>query len=477
MGMRVILLLSCLGLALGCLDDMDCELNGVCSSGICLCDDEWEGDSCGVLKLGDPEIAYGGPDIGVTSWGGGPPVRHPSTGKYILFVTEIADGCGLSEWATRSTIVQAVSDRPEGPYHKEKVVIPRESHNAYYVYNHPTGEHLIYHIGMGNATGERPVVYCSGGKTVEKNCDMGPCMDARGGASNASKRSSERAATKHTTTTGRISSLKALEPQDDDDPATRYNWAQYNDPSSAHPCGPASPCGSGQPMIHKAKSLDGPWEAVNIPQVDYGQGPGVDGQWSTGLDNPAPAIRADGSVVMLVKNYPAFTIWVAQADAYDKPYRLVREAGIFSPSRPGSFGSDEFGDEEDPCVWQDRRGNYHGFFHNHRGHAFSRDGIVWEWGTDQSWSGGVLSIPSTGFYGELYDTERPRVWVNPDTQRPELLFFASGGGGQPTSVGEGAIGMTVVRKIGEWSYRVANAADASKHWKGAHKLSGKSEHK
>ena len=83
--------------ASSCIHDTNCELNGVCEEGVCKCDAEWEGESCGQLKLGAPRIAYGGPAYGVTSWGAGPPVKNPDTGKYVLFVTEIADGCGLSE--------------------------------------------------------------------------------------------------------------------------------------------------------------------------------------------------------------------------------------------------------------------------------------------------------------------------------------------------------------------------------------------
>lgn len=194
-------------------------------------------------------------------------------------------------------------------------------------------------------------------------------------------------------------------------------------------------------MIHRASSLDGEWEPVPIPQVDYGQTMGS-GQWSTGLDNPAPIIRPDGSVAMLVKNYPAFTIWVATASKYHEPYKLVQDAGMFSPSRNGDFK------DEDPCIWQDHRGNYHAFFHDHRGHAFSEDGLKWMWGSDNSWDGGHLV--EEGYVGDIYDTERPRIYVNPETRRPELLFYATGGIEQPTSVGKGAIGFTVVRKIGDF---------------------------
>jgi hypothetical protein len=47
----------------------------------------------------------------------------------------------------------------------------------------------------------------------------------------------------------------------------------------------------------------------------------------------------------------------------------------------------------------------------------------------------------------LHDAERPRVWVNPRTRMPELLFVASGGPSQPTKIGLGQRGFTVAQKI------------------------------
>jgi hypothetical protein len=52
---------------------------------------------------------YGGPESNITSWGGGPPVLDPETGKWVLFVTEIAEHCGLSEWQHQSTVVMTTA--------------------------------------------------------------------------------------------------------------------------------------------------------------------------------------------------------------------------------------------------------------------------------------------------------------------------------------------------------------------------------
>ena len=75
-----------------CSSDLDCQLNGVCQSGTCHCDAAWSGASCESLRLSPGHLAYAPEDA--TAWGGGPPVLDPITGKWVLFVTEIALHCG-----------------------------------------------------------------------------------------------------------------------------------------------------------------------------------------------------------------------------------------------------------------------------------------------------------------------------------------------------------------------------------------------
>ena len=66
----------------GCRDSTDCELNGVCSTGSCVCDRGWKGAACGQLDIGPRRLAYGnGVTPNTSCWGGGPPVLDPQTGK------------------------------------------------------------------------------------------------------------------------------------------------------------------------------------------------------------------------------------------------------------------------------------------------------------------------------------------------------------------------------------------------------------
>jgi hypothetical protein len=83
-------------------------------------------------------------------------------------------------------------------------------------------------------------------------------------------------------------------------------------------------------------------------------------------------------------------------------------------------------------------------FHFTHGHGWSRDGIHWQWGGGKSaWTSSLAR--ADGSVEQLKDSERPRVWVNPATKLPELLFIASGGASQPTKPGER--GFTVVQRI------------------------------
>lgn len=122
-----------------------------------------------------------------------------------------------------------------------------------------------------------------------------------------------------------------------------------------------------------------------------------------------------------------------RAKSYLGPYELL-----------GEFVPKETFNEEDPCIWRDHRGHFHALFHFTHGHGWSADGISWKWGGgNAAWSSSLKK--ADGSVEQLKDSERPRVWVNPATKMPELLFVASGGASQPTKPGQR--GFTVVQQI------------------------------
>eukprot|EP00039_Didymoeca_costata_P016025 m.279947 g.279947 ORF g.279947 m.279947 type:complete len:381 (-) comp16323_c11_seq86:228-1370(-) len=377
--MLFVLCVSCLvSLATSsCTTDDDCQLNGICSANTCKCDDAWHGDQCELLTLQPGEYSYAPADA--TSWGGGPPVYDTERKKWVFYVTEIANHCGLSEWQHMSTVVEALGDAPAGPFTRNRLVVPTQAHNPYYVYDNSSGTHLIFHIGGGDNPPSKTNPFktnCSGGTTP------GP--------------------------------------------------AQYTD----------APLYSAQPYVHYSSSLSGNYTRLNITL------PADAKPLSWGSDNPAPFIFPNGTVLMLTRKYnstrakhgpqPHDTIWLVRAPSFKGPYEFVFDHPVFV---------NESFNEEDPCIYQDQRGHFHALFHFTHGHAWSRDGINWSWGGGKAaWTSTVKE--SDGSLRTLKDSERPRVWVDPTTKLPSLLFIASGGDSQPTAVGKGEKGFNVVQKIG-----------------------------
>ena len=85
-----------------CGDDIDCNLNGRCLSGVCVCQLAWTGDDCGQLALlpvakGAGLHAPDGPGGGNTSSWGGHVVFDEKSGKWLMFAAELVNGCGPAE--------------------------------------------------------------------------------------------------------------------------------------------------------------------------------------------------------------------------------------------------------------------------------------------------------------------------------------------------------------------------------------------
>lgn len=424
--------------AFSCKSDLDCQLNGVCesSSGECACDPAWGGDDCGDLQLEPGSVAYGclpeeytgaAPTCNVTSWGGGPPVRDPATGKWVLFVTEMAANCGLSVWQWMSTIVRASADSPEGPYTREELVIGAESHNAYYVQEPLSGKHLIFHIGTGQNGTEPWITNCTNGTTpflqFDEKDDHASKTNNRDESQNLARES-----TKHKQSNNKRA--------DDDLPLLS---------ATVSPIGPAGDDYS--PSIHESNELNGSFTPVAVKGTS---------EMKRGASNPAPFFFANGSALVLFRLYnstPAkhtSRIFAMTAPSYDGPYEVRGE--VFHPAGYPVFNdsSATHVNEEDPCIWRDTRGNFHNLDHFTHGHGFSEDGLTWHWADPTArgrpaWRS-TLQL-ANGTVVDIGDAERPRVWVNPDTGAPELFFVASGGNRQPTIADGHARGFTMVQRI------------------------------
>ena len=399
----------------GCKDNLDCQLNGRCIHGACLCDPAWGGADCGDLQLEVGEIVYGcyptDPlQCDYSSWGGGPPVFDRAKNVWVMFQDRIAKHCGLSEWSSMSEIVRTVSHNgPAGPYVTDgSPVLQAPAHNAYYAYDPLTGKHLIYHIHSARAAARS--------SPLRSDCTNGTTPRTPG-------------------LSGELAKARA------DSSADVF----CDEGRKGANCLP--------PVIHEAESLSGPWRRVALEGAYPPQFPGGNGGLDiTGAKNPAPFIFENGTVLALYKKNQ--TIWAARAPRYTGPYEALGEIFFHTKRQQKQQGATRHVPQEDPTLWRDARGNFHALMHpldgTQRGHGFSKDGINWHW-ADPIQRGrpafhSSIRTPD-GNVTSMGDAERLRVWVNPDTNQPELFFYASGGAHQPTAADGVQRSFTVVQRI------------------------------
>uniref|UniRef100_A0A7S2I2G0 EGF-like domain-containing protein n=1 Tax=Helicotheca tamesis TaxID=374047 RepID=A0A7S2I2G0_9STRA len=407
LGWLVLILVAALRDISACKNDEDCEFNGACSGGACVCDKGWTGTSCGTLLLDpNPVIAYGHGSPGAnnhSSWGGGPPVYDPATGKYNLFVSEISAHCGMSTWMRMSQSVRATADTIEGPYEFEEVIIGTESHNAYYVYSEPDDMHLIYTLFAGDSP-----AYCNP-----------PPPGCRNGITPGGNK-------------------------------LRYKgeWADNTCKTVGR-----------RIAIFYSRSLTGPWER-HLVDFSYGS----EGRpFNAGTSNPAPYVFPNGTVIMLSRGKDAeiidgkvvglHNIWLYRAKSWNATYEWVPSNGENGALKVG--GGKPL--TEDPTLWRGRRG-FHILFHSNPGltHAWSKGGIIWDWNRMTMGPGGV--------------NERPRVVLD-DSGDLEWVFVAQllppEGGSLVGDASRTAAFRTLKQSEGELSTRVGlRGGLTSSAWKG-----------
>lgn len=144
-----------------CASALDCELNGRCIRGNCVCDAAWRGAQCGELALlpGSRSQGYR-PTIGgkrTGSWGGH--AIRGDDGRYHIFASTLSRGCSIDEWYTNSFISHGVASSPLGPYAYSDTVRGVFSHGPVVAaYN---GTLALVHVGCGEPQGG-PEVNCRG---------------------------------------------------------------------------------------------------------------------------------------------------------------------------------------------------------------------------------------------------------------------------------------------------------------------------
>ena len=161
-----------------CITDEDCDLNGVCTGGVCHCDTGWLGTDCGKLDLrpGPVQNGYNLNKEGTSSWCNSivkDPLRND---RYHLFVSEFTNYCGLDYWAPFSRLIRAESSNPVGPYEFKQEIAPSFAHNPSVVWNEAEQQYVLYFIGCRT---EVPTT-C---KSLNYSCGPGNTLNGESGIS------------------------------------------------------------------------------------------------------------------------------------------------------------------------------------------------------------------------------------------------------------------------------------------------------
>ena len=200
--------------------------------GVCDCDAGWKGAKCGVADLGPAIPTAGYRNSSMATWGGRP-LRIGQ--QYHLYGSAMAANCTLSNFATNSFSMHAVSDAPGGPYEFRDVALP-PFHHSTTITTAPDGTLLIFAIGK-NTHGAN-LHHCHGAP---------PDIDAN--ASGGEHRAAAEA-----------------EPRGDPPPK---------------PMGPHD-----YVTLSYSKSPDGPWVTRTIMQTDQS----APHAWNCNKSNPAPLV-------------------------------------------------------------------------------------------------------------------------------------------------------------------------------------------
>ena len=346
-----------------CMSDADCNLCGVCAAAAaaagarrqCRCDKGWTGPSCGVLRVGPvptdaKAAAYSGiiwpTDRNSTSWGGS--VVPGPGGSHELFVSSIADRCGMAAWQANSEILHATAPSLGGPYAQSDVVLGPFAHNANPLRLSQAphkGDYAVFHVGSGPSGGSGH----GGGRR----------LDCTNGTTPAKPPDSHRQLTQ-------IGESKTCKPTENQ----------------------SLPLSKTLRVPHAA-SPRGPWSFEPQTCVGPALDPGPAG--CPHFSNAAPLILANGTTLIVHSGCPGYQqhgLNLAIAPQWTGPYRPakgVNADGVNAWYTPSilTVTKTHPGGCTDPFLWMDLRGHYHALFHCHwttgdqGGHAYSKDGRSW----------------------------------------------------------------------------------------------------
>ena len=283
-----------------------------------------------------------------TTWGGA--VLYDSHAQqWRMLASEMVDGCGMGSWERNSQIILASAANATASYRREQVLFGPWAHEPA-IARAPTGEWVAWFSYRFPSAGR---------SEADPRC---------------------------TNCTGGSTGIHSCPGQP---------WTSYDrDPTA---------------MSWSASPL-GPWtEPVRVSVAM----PGID-------TNLAAVIKSDGSVVGLWRERSKQPLPLGH---HSTPHVLTatdwKDPSTYTWHPHPAFAPDNLrGAVEDPFVWTDVRGHLHALFHmqygctNCGGHAFSRDGLGWNWT-------GIAYTANTHFDDGSNVTFR-------NCERPHLVFDRDG---------------------------------------------------
>ena len=361
-----------------CTSDLDCALNGVCTTaGRCACDAAWEGEQCERFAFvpgpvdADVNSPWATPDLQTSTWGLGT-LQRPVDGEQHLFGTELTGSCGIGAWQTNSATVHWVSRTPKtGPWQRKGVALPAQATCASTA-RAPNGSLIMMLFGGTRSTPKErvPKNYPQGDPVHHMFCRNGstPCGFSKHGC------------TKRPTID---------RPYHDAPPLGAAGTALAAGgslPDCAHCKGTAClATGCSLPM-YVADGPDGPWRTIRANldtmaarNLNFTGSFSIAGPWidsngtTTTILQVRPLLKRRSSRPLLTAffqtgdyddHYPASLRLnnigaVIRADRFEGPYTVIAR----NACGPG----------EDMYIWQDTRGHWHCVWHN-TGHTSANHG-------------------------------------------------------------------------------------------------------
>lgn len=345
--------------AFKCSLDLDCELLGRCSpSGVCECSPGFTGPTCGQLDLMPVSRAthgkvwpisrasylHNGTSIG---WSFAP-VYDPERRLYVAAIESVCNKWGAGVWTAAVS-----SATPDGPWKFEQR-LGGVGTNSAHMKRLDNGTFVVTFAALASG------IWWPANETADPTAPI--CVGDS------------------------VHSASAMEPV----------WP---------PCGPEESPSLGHNCICSRQSTrctsvngiyvattehfpGGPWHLSQARVSGAGWSPYNESLQTIGTSNPSAVVLQDGRALLGMRSHAGY--WPSIAPYENETYGGGEHIGFaMSDSVQGPFTvvgnlSWQYGNDEDPFVWQQRDGTFHCLYHNGRGkwtnhglHAFSTDGKTW----------------------------------------------------------------------------------------------------